>query len=187
MKDKIKEISIESQVYKRFEKAYKYALEMTEREVNQAAEGCIHNLNTLQSRSGNQLPFSSVNLGLCTLPEGRMVSKAILNTIINGTGKYGKTSIFPCCIFQYKKGINDKQGTTNYDLYQLALKATSQRLYPNYCNADWSIQKSWVEHDRNLKQGVIDSLSEEDYNKLIEQVEKHPEIAELLNIELVEE
>lgn len=119
-------------------KAYKYALDMTERETKQAVEGMYHNLNTLQSRSGNQLPFSSINYGTCTLPEGRMVTKALLNASIEGTGSLRKTSIFPCGIFQMMKGVNRAPGDPNYDLYQLALKSTAQRLYPNYANVDWS-------------------------------------------------
>ena len=118
--------------------AAKYALEMTEREIKQAVEGMYHNLNTLQSRSGNQLPFSSINYGTCTLPEGRMVTKALLNASIEGTGSLHKTSIFPCGIFQMMKGVNRVPGDPNYDLYQLALKSTAQRLYPNYANVDWS-------------------------------------------------
>lgn len=118
--------------------SYHYALDMTERETKQAVEGMYHNLNTLQSRSGNQLPFSSINYGTCTLPEGRMVTKALLNASIEGTGKLHKTSIFPCGIFQMMKGVNRKPGEPNYDLYQLALKSTAQRLYPNYANVDWS-------------------------------------------------
>ena len=119
-------------------KAYAYAIEMTERETKQAVEGMYHNLNTLQSRSGNQLPFSSINYGTCTLPEGRMVTKALLNASIDGTGRLHKTSIFPCGIFQMMNGVNRKPGDPNYDLYQLALKSTAQRLYPNYANVDWS-------------------------------------------------
>lgn len=119
-------------------KAYQYALDMTVAECKQAVEGMYHNLNTLQSRSGNQLPFSSINYGTCTLPEGRMVTKALLEASIKGVGKLHKTSIFPCGIFQCMKGINRKPGDPNYDLFQLALKSTSQRLYPNYCNCDWS-------------------------------------------------
>ena len=80
--------------------AYQYAIDMTEKEVYQAVEGLYHNLNTLQSRSGNQLPFTSVNYGTCTLPEGRMVIKALLDVSIKGIGKLHKTSIFPCGIFQ---------------------------------------------------------------------------------------
>lgn len=119
-------------------KAYQYAMDMTKREVHQAVEGLYHNLNTLQSRSGNQLPFTSINYGTCTLPEGRMFTKALLDVSIEGLGTLYKTSIFPCGIFQYMKGVNDKPGTPNYDLYQLALQSTAKRLYPNYANIDWT-------------------------------------------------
>lgn len=117
---------------------YNYALDMTEKEVYQAVEGMYHNLNTLQSRSGNQLPFSSINYGTCTLPEGRMIIKALLDVSIDGIGKLHKTSIFPCGIFQCMKGVNRKPGDPNYDLFKLALRSTAQRLYPNYANVDWS-------------------------------------------------
>lgn len=119
-------------------KAYAYAIDMTERECYQAVEGMYHNLNTLQSRSGNQLPFTSINYGTCTLPEGRMVTKALLDVSIKGIGKFHRTSIFPCGIFQCMRGVNRKPGEPNYDLFQLALKSTSLRLYPNYANVDWS-------------------------------------------------
>lgn len=119
-------------------RAYAYAMDMTIKEVHQAAEGLYHNLNTLQSRSGNQLPFTSINYGTCTLPEGRLVTKALLEASIEGLGKLHKTSSFPCGIFQCMKGVNRKPGDPNYDLYQLALKSTAQRLYPNYANVDWS-------------------------------------------------
>ena len=119
-------------------KAYQYALDMTEKELRQAVEGMYHNLNTLQSRSGNQLPFTSINYGTCTLPEGRMVTKALIEGSIKGVGKFHKTSIFPCGIFQCMKGVNRHKGDPNYDLFQLALRSTAQRLYPNYANVDWS-------------------------------------------------
>lgn len=136
--DDIKNISIDCDDYKYYAKAYQYAKDMTERELDQAVEAMYHNLNTLQSRSGNQLPFTSINYGTCTLPEGRMVIKALLNGSIKGNGSLHRTPIFPCGIFQYMKGVNDKPGTPNYDLYRLALKSTSERLYPNYANVDWS-------------------------------------------------
>ena len=107
-------------------------------ETQQAVEGMYHNLNTLQSRSGNQLPFTSINYGTCTSEEGRLVTRALLNGSIKGVGKLHKTAIFPCGIFQYMKGVNDRPGTPNYDLFQLALKSTAKRLYPNYANVDWS-------------------------------------------------
>ena len=118
--------------------AYQYALDMTVKEIHQAVEGMYHNLNTLQSRSGNQLPFTSINYGTCTLPEGRMVIKALLDVSIEGLGKLHKTSIFPCGIFQCMKGVNQKPGDPNYDLFRLALRSTATRLYPNYANVDWS-------------------------------------------------
>jgi len=132
------EQSIDSSWWKENNKAYTYALDMTKKEVYQAAEGMYHNLNTLQSRSGNQLPFTSINYGTCTEPEGRIVTKAILDVSIKGIGKLHKTSIFPCGIFQCMKGVNRKPGDPNYDLFQLALKSTAKRLYPNYANVDWS-------------------------------------------------
>lgn len=124
--------------YQRYPKAYKYAIKMTERELMQAVEGMYHNLNTLQSRSGNQLPFTSINYGTCTLPEGRMVIKALLEGSKKGVGKHHRTPIFPCGIFQCMKGVNRAPGDPNYDLYKLALESTAQRLYPNYANVDWS-------------------------------------------------
>ena len=119
-------------------KAYQYAMDMTVKEIHQAVEAMYHNLNTLQSRSGNQLPFTSINYGTCTLPEGRMVTKALLEVSIDGIGRLHRTSIFPCGIFQCMKGINREPGDPNYDLFQLALKSTAKRLYPNYANVDWS-------------------------------------------------
>lgn len=132
------QLSIEDPIYKEFKGAYSYAVAMTEKEVHQAVEGMYHNLNTLQSRSGNQLPFTSINYGTCTLPEGRMVTKALLEVSIEGLGRLHKTSIFPCGIFQCMKGVNRKPGDPNYDLFRLALKSTATRLYPNYANVDWS-------------------------------------------------
>ena len=139
--------SIDDYIYHKHPDAYKYAMDMTEREVHQAAEGMFHNLNTLQSRSGNQLPFSSINYGTCTLPEGRMVTKAILECSIEGMGKLHRTSIFPCQIFQCMKGVNRAPGDPNYDLFKLALKSTSLRLYPNYANVDWSGNAGYDRND----------------------------------------
>ena len=124
-----------------------YALEKTKRELKQAAEGLYHNLNTLQSRSGNQLPFTSINFGTCTLPEGRLVIEAILNASIKGVGKLHRTAVFPCSIFQMKTGVNRKPGDPNYDLFQLALKSTAERLYPNYANCDWSGNEGYDPND----------------------------------------
>lgn len=141
------EHSIECDEYKAHPSAYAYALKMTVREAHQSVEALFHNLNTLQSRSGGQLPFSSINFGTCTLPEGRMIIKEILEVSIEGLGKLHKTSIFPCSIFQMKKGINRKPGDPNYDLYRLALKSTAKRLYPNYANCDWTGNEGYDEND----------------------------------------
>lgn len=132
------QFNIDNDYFKEDEDIYHYAIDMTEREVHQAVEGMYHNLNTLQSRSGNQLPFTSINYGTCTLPEGRMITKALLDVSIEGLGKLHKTSIFPCGIFQCMNGVNRKPGDPNYDLFKLALRSTAQRLYPNYANVDWS-------------------------------------------------
>ena len=126
---------------------YQSALYDTVCEVYQAVEGLYHNLNTLQSRSGNQLPFTSINYGTCTEPEGRMVIKALLDVSIKGIGKLHKTSIFPCGIFQCMKGVNRNPGDPNYDLFRLALRSTAQRLYPNYANVDWSGNEGYDKND----------------------------------------
>ena len=117
---------------------YQSALYDTIVETKQAVEGMYHNLNTLQSRSGNQLPFTSINYGTCTSPEGRLVIKALIDGSLKGTGRLRKTSIFPCGIFQIMSGVNKEPGTPNYDLKRMALQSTATRLYPNYANVDWS-------------------------------------------------
>ena len=144
-KDKL---PIDSKEYRELsEKAYNYAMNMTEKETEQAVEGMYHNLNTLQSRSGNQLPFTSINYGTCTSPEGRMIIKTLLNGSIKGVGKFHKTPIFPCGIFQVTSGVNKEPGTPNYDLYRLALESTAKRLYPNYANVDWSGNAGYDKND----------------------------------------
>lgn len=130
-----------------YHKAFKYAMDQTKRELDQAVEGMYHNLNTLQSRSGNQLPFTSINYGTCTSYEGRMVTRSLLEKSIEGVGKIRKTPIFPCGIFQCMKGVNRKPGDPNYDLFKLALQSTAKRLYPNYANVDWSNNAGYDKND----------------------------------------
>lgn len=142
-----KNVSIDDTEIYSDERVRKYAMDMTEKEVHQSVEGMYHNLNTLQSRSGGQLPFSSINYGTCTLPEGRMVIKSLLTVSIEGLGRLHRTSIFPCGIFQCMKGINREPGDPNYDLFKLALRSTAQRLYPNYCNVDWSGNEGYDRND----------------------------------------
>ena len=134
---------------------YRYAMEQTIKETRQAAEGLYHNLNTLQSRSGNQLPFTSINYGTCTLPEGRMVIDALLIVSIEGLGRLHKTSVFPCGIFQSMRGVNQRPGDPNYDLFQKALRSTAQRLYPNYANVDWSGNAGY---DRNRPETYFSTM-----------------------------
>ena len=141
------DISIDDERYKSHKAAYQFGMDMTSKEIYQAVEALYHNLNTLQSRSGQQLPFSSINYGTCTLTEGRMVTKALLDVSIDGLGTLHKTPIFPCGIFQCMKGVNRQPSDPNYDLFKLALKSTSLRLYPNYVNVDWSNNEGYDRND----------------------------------------
>ena len=118
-------------------KAYEYAISMLEAEGMQAAQSLYHNLNTLESRAGSQVPFTSINFGTDTSWEGRLVSKWCLEASIEGIGANHQTPIFPISIFQHKSDINDKPGTPNYDLKCLAIKSLSKRIYPNFVNCDW--------------------------------------------------
>ena len=111
-----------------------------------------------------------------------MIIKALLDVSIEGLGKYGKTSIFPCGIFQYSKDINGLPGTPNYDLYKLALKSTAKRLYPNYANCDWTSQKAWVQYDRDIKKDIISNLDDNDKYRLIERIKENPELGEFLGL-----
>lgn len=183
---KIEDLSVEDKKYKKYKKAYKYAMEMTLKELKQAAEGFFHNTNSLQSRSGNQLPFTSINYGLDTTPEGRMITNAILDASIDGVGPQHLTAVFPCQIFQYKKGVNDKPGTPNYDLKLKALESMSKRLYPNFANCDWSNQKAWLKYDRDLKEKMLKNLSDEDYKILEQAVKDNPEMAKKIGLKYEE-
>ncbi|MGG4400379.1 anaerobic ribonucleoside triphosphate reductase [Paenibacillus amylolyticus] len=118
-------------------RAYAFAYEETELETGQAAESLIHNLNTMSSRAGGQIPFTSLNYGLCTSAEGRLVSRSLLEATIRGLGN-GETPVFPQHIFQCKQGINQAQGEPNYDLFRLAVSCSSRRMYPNFVNVDAS-------------------------------------------------
>lgn len=168
---------------RKYRKIYNAAMRLLVKETHQAVEALYHNLNTLQSRSGNQLPFSSINFGLCTEPEGRLLSKEFLEVCREGLGKYHRTSIFPCVIFQCKKGVNLDPKDPNYDLFKLALQCTSERLYPNYGNCDWSVQKKWVAEDREIKNRVINELSKEDKKKLIERVKNNKDLQYVLALD----
>lgn len=115
--------------------AAKNALRDTEKRTYQAMEALIHNLNTMHSRAGAQVPFSTINYGTDTSPEGRMVIKNILLATEKGLGN-GETPIFPIQIFKVKEGINFNKDDINYDLFQLACRVSAKRLFPNFAFID---------------------------------------------------
>lgn len=114
---------------------YEKALQKTERITYQAMEAFIHNLNTMHSRAGAQVPFSSINFGTDTSPEGRMVMKNYLLALDAGLG-HGETPIFPISIFKVKEGINYNPGEPNYDLFHLSCEVSAKRLFPNFSFID---------------------------------------------------
>jgi ribonucleoside-triphosphate reductase (formate) len=106
-----------------------------ERETLQAMEGFVHNLNTMHSRAGAQVPFTSINFGTCTTPAGRLVSESLLEATENGLGK-GETPIFPISIFKVKEGVNYNPEDPNYDLFKKSMEVSAKRLFPNFCFID---------------------------------------------------
>ncbi len=124
-----------SRIHEIFTKAYQKALQKTDRATQQAMEAFIHNLNTMHSRAGAQVPFSSVNFGTDTSPEGRMVIKNFLLSADRGLGR-GETPIFPVSIFKVKEGVNYNKEDPNYDLFRLACKVSAKRLFPNFAFID---------------------------------------------------
>ena len=133
-------------IEKIFNKGYKKALEKTDRITYQAMEAFIHNLNTMHSRAGAQVPFSSINFGTNTTKEGRMVIKNFLLSLDSGLGK-GETPIFPISIFKVKEGINYNEKDPNYDLFKLACKVSAKRLFPNFSFIDSSFNKPYYKKD----------------------------------------
>ena len=125
----------EKQAAKVITKARRRAVRKTERDTHQAMEGFVHNLNTMHSRAGAQTPFSSINYGTDTTPEGRMVIRNILMALDAGLG-HGETCIFPIHIFKVKEGVNYNEGDPNYDLFRLSCKVSAKRLFPNYTFLD---------------------------------------------------
>lgn len=131
-------IDAEWNIFKDFnEPAYVYGIEQLEAEGLQSAQALYHNLNTLESRAGSQVPFTSINFGLNTTFEGQKVTEWLLKASIDGIGVNHITPIFPITCFQYKTDINDRPGTPNYHLKKLAIKSLVKRIYPNFVNADY--------------------------------------------------
>lgn len=120
---------------KQLEKTAEFSAKDTEEQTSQAMEGLVHNLNTMHSRAGAQVPFTSINFGTDTTAEGRLVSKAFLEAIMNGLGK-NETPIFPISIFKVKEGINYNPADPNYDLFKRSMEVSSKRLFPNFVFVD---------------------------------------------------
>lgn len=138
--DKISENLAEQTVQFVLERAFKE----TDRQTYQAMEGLIHNLNTMHSRAGAQVPFSSINFGTDISPEGRLVSKNLMLAQEAGLGR-GETAIFPITIFKCKKGINFEKNDPNYDLFKLACRVSAKRLFPNFSFLDSSFNAPYYQ------------------------------------------
>ncbi len=132
-------LHIEGIAVEDLQKAHRFAaqeaLKSTDRQTHQAMEAFVHNLNTMNSRAGAQVPFSSINYGTDTSEEARMVIRNLLSATEDGLGG-GETPIFPVQIFKVKEGINFNPGEPNYDLFQMALRTSAQRLFPNFSFID---------------------------------------------------
>lgn len=122
--------------------AMKFSMKEIEKETMQAMEAVVHNLNTMHSRAGAQTPFSSINYGTDTSPEGRLVIKSILHATDAGLGN-GETPIFPIHIFKVKEGVNYNPDDPNYDLFKLAIKVSAKRLFPNFGFLDAPFNKQY--------------------------------------------
>ena len=154
--DVFKDITEKSKkVEELFKFAYEKAVKKTDRSTFQAMEAFIHNLNTMHSRAGAQVPFSSVNMGTDTSPEGRMVIKNYLLATEEGLG-HGETPIFPISIFKVKEGINYNKEDPSYDLFRLACKVSAKRLFPNFSFIDSSFNKpTYDPNDFNTEVGYM--------------------------------
>ncbi|CAM3617723.1 anaerobic ribonucleoside triphosphate reductase [Erysipelothrix urinaevulpis] len=137
----------DKQDIKTVDKAYDKAVRVTNRITYQAMEAFIHNLNTMHSRAGAQVPFSSINFGTDISPEGRMVIENYLKALDSGLGK-GETPIFPIAIFKVKEGINYFPEDMNYDLFKLAMKVSAKRLFPNFSFIDAPYNKEYYQEGR---------------------------------------
>ena len=139
--DKVKEV---------FVKAYDIAYKKTDRRTYQAMEAFVHNLNTMHSRAGAQVPFSSINFGTDTSPEGRMVMKNYLYSVDAGLGR-NETPIFPISIFKVKEGVNYNKEDPNYDLFRLSCEVSAKRLFPNFSFMDSPFNKQFFKGDYNTE------------------------------------
>lgn len=135
MKDWMIEHNLNTNTQETLTSIYNKSLNLTDKQTYQAMEGFVHNLNTMHSRAGAQVPFSSINFGMDTSEEGRMVSRNLMLAQEAGMGN-GETPIFPILIFQVKEGVNYNPEDPNYDLFKLSLRVSAKRLFPNYVFVD---------------------------------------------------
>lgn len=138
-----------------YEYICKTAYAYTQEDTFQGAESLVHNLNSMASRAGSQVPFSSLNFGIDTSPEGRMVSEYLLKAQMAGLGKH-ETPIFPILIYTLKKGVNFEKGDPNYDIFRLAMECSSKRLFPTYAFVDASFNLPYYERDPYY--GIINTM-----------------------------
>lgn len=150
--DEIKSIE---DVISGYEYICKAAYAYTQEDTFQGAESLVHNLNSMASRAGSQVPFSSLNFGIDTSPEGRMVSEYLLKAQMAGLGKH-ETPIFPILIYTLKKGVNFEKGDPNYDIFRLAMECSSKRLFPTYAFVDASFNLPYYERDPYY--GIINTM-----------------------------
>lgn len=150
--DEIKSIE---DVISGYEYICKTAYAYTQEDTFQGAESLVHNLNSMASRAGSQVPFSSLNFGIDTSPEGRMVSEYLLKAQMAGLGKH-ETPIFPILIYTLKKGVNFEKGDPNYDIFRLAMECSSKRLFPTYAFVDASFNLPYYERDPYY--GIINTM-----------------------------
>ena len=155
--DKLESIDVDLSIFDRvckdsdevkrlFKLSYEKALQKTDRITYQAMEAFVHNLNTMHSRAGAQVPFSSINFGTDTSSEGRMVMKNYLLAVDAGLG-HNETPIFPISIFKIKEGVNYNPEDPNYDLFKLSCKVSAKRLFPNFSFMDSPFNKQYYKGD----------------------------------------
>ena len=141
----INEFNIDEELARKIQDfAYNNAYKETDRQTYQSMDGFIHNLNTMHSRAGAQVPFSSINFGTDISLEGRMVSKNLLLSMEKGLGN-GETAIFPILIFKVKEGINLNESDPNYDLFKLSCRVSAKRLFPNFSFLDAPFNKIYYQ------------------------------------------
>ena len=152
--DKIDTIDVKKEIFEKFykdsemlrrlfETSIEKAYHKTDRITYQAMEAFVHNLNTMHSRAGAQVPFSSINFGTDTSPEGRMVMRNYLNAVDAGLG-HSETPIFPISIFKVKEGVNYNKEDPNYDLFELSCRVSAKRLFPNFSFLDSPFNKQYI-------------------------------------------